>query len=83
MRPRTLAEETELARAAGDYYIPPYKLAQMTKTAAKILDILNAGTFQPSHEECRIVMDMVEHALECGQKKCPQDAGTSAGGGKN
>lgn len=41
MRPRTLAEETELARAAGDYYIPPYKLAQMTKTAAKILDILS------------------------------------------
>lgn len=50
MRPRTLAEETELARAAGDCYIPPYKLAQMTKTAAKILDILNAGTLQPSHE---------------------------------
>lgn len=46
--------------------IPPYRVQALMKTAADISERLVAGRFlfNPTYEECNIVIDLVGEALE-------------------
>lgn len=46
--------------------IPPYRMAQIMKTAADIADRLVNGKFlyRPTYRECEIILDLVGKAVE-------------------
>lgn len=46
--------------------IPPYRMAQIMKTAADIADRLVNGKFlySPTYRECEIILDLVGKAVE-------------------
>lgn len=71
----------EIARIEAErgYYIPPYLMAEMMKTANKIISILitQSGV---TYEECHIILDMVENAINVSSKeKSPLREATRSG----
>lgn len=71
--------KAEIARIEAErgYYIPPYLMAEMMKTANKIVSILTAPG-GVTYEECRIILDMVENAISISSKEnAPPDGDAS------
>lgn len=65
----SLREEAEAMAQKHGYYIPPYRMAELVNTANKVVKTLTGGTFQPTYEECRMVLHIVNQALNLG---CPE-----------
>lgn len=63
----TIQQEAQNVAEQGGYYISPYQLAEMSKTASKIIDMLSKSGFQPSYAECKIVLDIVQKTLRTGE----------------
>ena len=73
--------KAEIARIEAErgYYIPPYLMAEMMKTANKIIAILTSQS-GITYEECSIILGMVENAITVSSKeKSPLDVGASNG----
>lgn len=64
-----LQEEAEAMAKKHGYYIPPYRMAEIVKTANRVFSALTTSTFQPTYEECRMVLHIVETAMTLG---CPE-----------
>ena len=45
--------------------IPPYRMAQITKTAADAADRITSGKylFNPTYQECEIIVELVSEAI--------------------
>lgn len=73
--------EIQRIEAERGYYIPPYLMREMMKTADKIIDLL----IKPggvSYEECRIIMGIVESALTAASKEKSPSGGNQTGNGE-
>lgn len=51
--------------------IPPYRMAQITKTAADVADRIAPGKylFNPTYQECEIIVELVAEAI----RKCKDE----------
>ena len=55
---RLRAEEEKILDETG-FYIPPFRLANLTKAAGKITDILIKADINICYEECKIILKIV------------------------
>lgn len=62
-KPQTIRQESEETIGRLGYYIPPYKLAQMMKTAQQIMDLLSRSCVPASYAECSIILDIVQNSI--------------------
>ena len=58
-----LKKECEEVTQRTGIYIPPYRLANLLKTASKILDLLTKSDICISYNECLIVLRVVMNAI--------------------
>lgn len=51
--------------------IPPYRMAQITKTAADVADRIASGKylFNPTYQKCEIIVELVAEAI----RKCKDE----------
>ena len=56
-------ESEEVTDRLG-YYIPPYRMASLMKTAQKITDMLARADVCMTYTECKIVLDIVGRAID-------------------
>ena len=51
--------------------IPPYRMAQITKTVANVADRIASGKylFNPTYQECEIIVELVAEAI----RKCKDE----------
>lgn len=59
---RLQAEKERLLAATG-FYVPPYRMANLMKAAAKIMDIVIKADTNICYEECKIVLGIVSTML--------------------
>lgn len=59
---RLIAERDRILSETGQY-IPPYRLANLMKAAAKITDILVKADTNVCYEECKIVLAVVASTI--------------------
>lgn len=59
---RLQAEKERLLAATG-FYVPPYRMANLMKAAAKIMDIVIKADTNICYEECRFIMAIVNAAM--------------------
>ena len=59
---RLQAEKERLLAATG-FYVPPYRMANLMKAAAKIMDIVIKADTNICYEECRFIMAIVNAAI--------------------
>lgn len=52
---RLQAEKERLLTTTG-FYVPPYRMANLMKAAAKIMDIIIKADTNICYEECRFIM---------------------------
>lgn len=52
-------------------WIPPYRMAQIAKTAADVADRITSGKylFNPTYQECEIIVELVAEAI----RKCKDE----------
>lgn len=64
----TLKEEIKNAEDNNLAYIPPYKLAEMTKLSSKIVKMLtdNVSTVTFSYDDMKTIMRIVDNILSQG-----------------
>lgn len=62
----TMAEEAAALTERMGYYVPPYKLAAMLKTASKVLNIITDSRTQCTYADCKVSLSLVEDALRRG-----------------
>lgn len=55
---RVRAEKERIIAEAG-FYIPPYRLANLMRAAARIADVLVKADTNMSYDECRVVLGLV------------------------
>ena len=55
-------EADEIASKTGRY-IPPYRLANLMKTAQRIVDLLTKTDVLMTYSECVIILDIVRAAI--------------------
>ena len=55
---RVQAEKERIIAEAG-FYIPPYRLANLMRAAARIADVLVKADTNMSYDECRNVLGLV------------------------
>lgn len=60
---RLQAEKERLLTTTG-FYVPPYRMANLMKAAAKIMDIIIKADTNICYEECRFIMAIVDAATE-------------------
>ena len=58
-----LQAEKECLLAATGFYVPPYRMANLMKAAAKIMDIVNKADTNICYEECRFIMAILNAAI--------------------
>ncbi len=56
-------EADEIASRTGRY-IPPYRMANLMKTAQKVTDLLVKADIAMTYEECEIVLNVVRNAIQ-------------------
>lgn len=63
--------QEEMGKMAEKYgfYISPYQLNEMLRIAAKMMNVMVSGSFQPTHEECQMILAIIQNALGLG---CPE-----------
>ena len=54
---RVRAEKERIIAEAG-FYIPPYRLANLMRAAARIADVLVKADTNMSYDECKIVLGL-------------------------
>ena len=59
---RLQAEKERLLTTTG-FYVPPYRMANLMKAAAKIMDIIIKADTNICYEECRFIMAIVDVAI--------------------
>lgn len=59
---RLQAEKERLLATTG-FYVPPYRMANLMKAAAKIMDIVIKADTNICYEECRFIMAIVNAAI--------------------
>lgn len=59
---RLQAEKERLLAATG-FYVPPYRMENLMKAAAKIMDIVIKADTNICYEECRFIMAIVNAAI--------------------
>ena len=59
---RLQAEKERLLAATG-FYVPPYRMANLMKAAAKIMDIVIKADTNICYDECKIVLGIVSSAV--------------------
>lgn len=59
---RLQAEKERLLTTTG-FYVPPYRMANLMKAAAKIMDIIIKADTNICYEECRFIMAIVDAAI--------------------
>lgn len=52
-------------------YIPPYRMASLTRTAQKITDMLSKADVCMTYEECQIILKVVSVAIVSATGKEP------------
>lgn len=57
-------EADEIVNRTGRY-IPPYRLANLMKTAQRIADLLTRADVAVTYAECMLILDIVRSAI-CG-----------------
>jgi hypothetical protein len=55
-------EAQEIAGRTG-LYIPPYRMANLMKTAQRIVDLLVKADLAMAYRECMIVLDIARNAI--------------------
>lgn len=60
----TMSEEAAQAAEQMGYYLPPWKLSELVKTASKVLTVITNSKVQCTYAECRLILKIVESALE-------------------
>ena len=77
---RLQAEKERLLTTTG-FYVPPYRMANLMKAAAKIMDIIIKADTNICYEECRFIMAIVDAAIprvsDQTSSKLPMTARTS------
>lgn len=62
---QSIKQETEETVERLGYYIPPYRLAQMLKTAQQVIDLISKSTVpSASYAECRFILEIVQGSIE-------------------
>ncbi len=56
-------KEAEEIQGRTGFYIPPYRMASLMKTAQKIMDLLTKSDVAMSYQEIRIILDIVRGAV--------------------
>lgn len=69
MKLPTVQEEAIAATGKNGYYIPPCRMAEIAKTAQRMLSILSGSNIQMSYAECDIVLEIIQQTLEHGRGK--------------
>lgn len=59
---RVRAEKERIIAEAG-FYIPPYRLANLMRAAARITDVLVKADTNMSYDECKIALGLVLAAI--------------------
>lgn len=54
-----LQAEKERILAATGFYVPPYRMANLMKAAARIMDIIIKADTNICYDECKIVLGIV------------------------
>ena len=82
-----ITEEANRIEARTGYYIPPFKLAGLMKTATKIIEYLtNGGANWYTYEDCLIVLDIVRDCIcrvKEGKKKTAPVGANNEDGAQN
>lgn len=55
---RLQAEKEKILSETG-FYVPPFRMANLTKAAGKITDILTKADTNICYEECKIILKIV------------------------
>jgi hypothetical protein len=61
-------EAAEITGRLG-YYIPPYRLSSLMKTAQRITDLLTRSDVCMSYAECQIILTIVNGAIDTATGK--------------
>lgn len=80
----TPAEHLSLERSRIEleqgYYLTPYRAAELTKIASKILNTLTTSVVGMTYAECRYVLDIASNAINQAsgyKKEAPPDGDAS------
>ena len=70
-----MKDEMKSAEEKGCTYLPPYKLAEINKTAGKVVKLLtdNAGTVALCYEDMRTVLRIVSRVIDEGIQRGDSD----------
>ena len=68
-----LKKESEEVAGRIGFYIPPYRMASLMKSAQKITDMLVRADVCMSYAECQMVLDIVAGAFRSATGKEPND----------
>ena len=59
-----IKREAEEITARTGLYLPPYRMNEMMNTAQRITNILTTSTVGISYAECRMILHIVEVAID-------------------
>lgn len=62
----TMAEEAAVVTERLGYYVPPWRLAMLMKTACRVLNIITDSKTQCTYTDCKLILGMVEDSLRRG-----------------
>ena len=62
----TMAEEAAVVTERMGYYVPPWRLADLVKTASRVLNIIANSKTQCTYEDCKLILGLVEATLQRG-----------------
>lgn len=58
-----IRQEAEEITSRTGRFIPPYRLANLMKTAQRITDLISRSDIAMTYDECQIVLDIVQTAV--------------------
>lgn len=64
-----LRRECEEITQRTGRYIPPYRMANLMKTAQKVTELLTKTDVCVTYEECQIILEIVSGAIKSATRK--------------
>lgn len=58
-----IQNEAEEITSRTGRYIPPYRMANLMRTAQKVADLLAKNDVCTTYQECEIILDIVKNAI--------------------
>ena len=59
----TIKQEAEETTARLGYYITPYKLSKLMKTAQRVMDMIVKDNTPASYADCRMILEIVQASI--------------------